>query len=178
MEIEGSTDPLADLEALRRAELRKRLLAQQWSPPLLAAATNAATTKAPPVRSSRKVFSFEKGASALRSPVAYANIIQSRSRTEQIPFSHRSPNAFADDKGATALMMILAPVESAAELDWDAQLLETVEIAPDAVRTLAVERARNVKTYLLQTGKVEGQRITESARGDSSKGSRVYLWLQ
>ena len=178
LEIEGSTDPLTDLEALRRAELRKRLLTQQWSPPLLAAATNAATTKAPPVRSSRKVFSFEKGASALRSPVAYASIIQSRSRTEKIPFSQRSPNALTDDKGANALMMSLAPVESPAELDWDAQLLETVEIAPDAVRTLAVERARNVKTYLLQTGKVEGQRIKESARGDSSKGSRVYLWLQ
>jgi hypothetical protein len=34
------------------------------------------------------------------------------------------------------------------------------------------------ESYLLQTGKVEPQRITESARGTSSKGSRVYVWLQ
>jgi hypothetical protein len=35
-----------------------------------------------------------------------------------------------------------------------------------------------VRAYLLQTGKVEPQRITESARSASSKGSRVYLRLQ
>lgn len=53
-----------------------------------------------------------------------------------------------------------------------------MEIAPDALPLLAAERARNVRAYLLQPGKIEPERITESARGDSSKGSRVYLWLQ
>src|ERR1035441_7595545 len=40
--------------------------------------------------------------------------------------------------------------------------------------TLAGEPARNVRASLLQTGKVEPQRIAESARGAGSKGSRVY----
>ena len=108
----------------------------------------------------------------------YWPLVETKSRTKESPSPYGPATAFADDKGATALMMILAPVEVAAEVDLDAQLLEAVHIAPDALRTLAVERARNVKAYLLQTGKVEGQRITESARGASSKGSRVYLWLQ
>ena len=56
--------------------------------------------------------------------------------------------------------------------------LEAVEMAPDALPTLAGERARNVKAYLVQTGKVEAQRIMVSAQGASSKGSRVYLRLQ
>ena len=75
-------------------------------------------------------------------------------------------------------MLIFAPLGAAADPDGERELLEAVEIAPDALATLAVERARNVKAYLLQTGKVEPQRITESARGASSKGSRVYLRLQ
>ena len=86
--------------------------------------------------------------------------------------------AFADDKGATALMLIFAPAAAAADPDWERELLEAVEIAPDALPTLAGERARNVRAYLVQTGKVEPQRITESARGASSKGSRVYVRLQ
>ena len=75
-------------------------------------------------------------------------------------------------------MLIYAPVLAAADPDWERELLEAVKIAPDALPTLAGERARIVRAYLLQTGKVEPQRITESAPGATSKGSRVYLRLQ
>jgi hypothetical protein len=74
-------------------------------------------------------------------------------------------------------MLIFAPVWAPADPNWERELLEAVAIEPDALPTLAIERARNVKAYLLQTGKVEPQRITESARR-SSKGSRVYVRLQ
>jgi hypothetical protein len=56
--------------------------------------------------------------------------------------------------------------------------LESVAIPPEALPALANERAENVKAYLIQTGRIQPQRITASARGDGSKGSRVYLWLQ
>ena len=75
-------------------------------------------------------------------------------------------------------MMIFAPAGAIRELDWDAQLLETVEIKPEAMQTLAAQRAQNVRAYLLGTGKVDAQRITESARGTLAKGSRVYVRLQ
>ena len=75
-------------------------------------------------------------------------------------------------------MLIFAPAPDATDPDRERELLETVEIAPDALQVLAVERARNVKAYLVQTGKVEAQRITESAGSGSPKGSRVYVQLQ
>ncbi len=178
LEIEGSADPLTDLEALRRAELNKQLLVQKWNAAnLFAATTNAAGTESPPALSSRKAFSFEKGASALSSPVAYSPAVTVESAlTENYP-AQSSLRAFADDKGATALMRIYAPAAVAPDPDWERELLEAVEIAPDALPTLAGERARNVRAYLVQTGKVEPTRITESARG-TDKGSGVYVRLQ
>jgi outer membrane protein OmpA-like peptidoglycan-associated protein len=180
LEIEGSADPVTDLEALRRAELNKQLLVQKWNATanLFTATTNAAATESPPAQSSRKAFSFEKGVSALRGAVAYSSTIPVEpTLTENYP-AESSFRPYADDKGATALMLIFAPAAVAADPDWERALLEAVEIAPDALPTLAGERARNVRAYLLQTGKVEPQRITESAPGATSKGSRVYLRLQ
>jgi hypothetical protein len=110
--------------------------------------------------------------------VAYSSAVPIKSSlTENYP-AQSSLRAFANDKGATALMLIYAPVWAAADPDWDRELLEAVEIAPDALPTLAGERARNVRAYLLQTRKVESQRITASTQGASTKGSRVYVRLQ
>jgi len=180
LEIKGSTDPLTDLEALRREKLNQQLPVQKWNAAanLFLAGTTAAVTEAPSAKSSRKAFTFEKGASALRSPVAYSSAIPIKSTLTENDPVQSSLRAYADDKGATALMLIFAPAWAAADPDWERELLEAVEIAPDALPTLAVERARNVRAYLLQTGKVDPQRITESARGASSKGSRVYVRLQ
>jgi flagellar motor protein MotB len=183
LEIEGNVDPQTDLEALRRATLNQQLLVQKWNAAanLFPAATDAATTESPPAGSSRKAFSFEKGASALRNGAAYSSLFKTQSRitrTNEAPAPHSYAKAFADDKGATALMMILAAAVGAGDPDSERELLEGVELAPEALPRLAAERARNVRAYLLQAGKVEPQRITESARGTGSKGSRVYVRLQ
>jgi len=183
LEIEGSADPLTDIEALRRVELNKQLLVQQWDAAmsLSSARTNDAGAQGPLVQSSRKAFAFDKafdkGASALSSPVACSSAIPIKFTPAEIPPAPSSLRAFADDKGATALMLIFAPA-AAPDLDWERELLEAVEIAPNALPTLAAERARNVRAYLLQSGKLEARRITESGPGASSKGSRVYVRLQ
>jgi len=75
-------------------------------------------------------------------------------------------------------MLIFAPVWVATGSDLDPEPLESEQVAAEALRTLATDRARNIRAYLLETGKVESQRITESHQGSSSKGSRVYLRLQ
>jgi outer membrane protein OmpA-like peptidoglycan-associated protein len=180
LEIEGSADPVTDLAALRRAELNKQLVVHKWNAAanLFPVGTNAAATEAPPARSPGKAFFFEKGTSALRSTAAYSLSVPTKSTLTENSSTRSTLRPFADDKGATALMLIFAPAAAAADSDWERELLETVEIAPDALRVLAVERARNVKAYLIQTGKVEAQRITESAGGGSSKGSRVFVQLQ
>jgi outer membrane protein OmpA-like peptidoglycan-associated protein len=180
LEIEGSTDPLTDLEALRRAELNKQLLAQRWNAAanLFTATTIAAATDSPPAPISRIAFAVHKGASALSSPVANSSAVPIKSALTENNPALSSLTAFADDKGATALMLIYASGWAAPDPDWDRELLEAVEISPNALPTLAGERARNVRAYLLQTGKVESQIITASTQGASTKGSRVYVRLQ
>jgi hypothetical protein len=179
LEIEGSADAQTDLEALRREKLYQRWQVQNWDAALnlFLAETNAAATKALPAQVSRKAVTFKRGASALRSSGVYWPSVTSKATLAETNAAPSSSKVFADDKGATALMLIFAPA-AVADPDWAREFLEAVEIAPEALPTLAVERARNVKAYLLQTGKVEAQRITVSPPVASSKGSRVYVRLQ
>lgn len=83
-------------------------------------------------------------------------------------------------KGAIALMRLSGSLDTDAPPDLEGRLLETVEITPRELQTLAAARARNIKDYLLQTGKVEAERIsfTESTQSVNAKGSRMYLRLQ
>jgi len=134
LEIEGSADPVTDLAALRRAELNKQLVVQKWNAAanLFPVGTNAAATEAPP-RSPGKAFFFEKGTSALRSTAAYSLSVPTKSALTENSSTRSTLRPFADDKGATALMLIFAPAAAAADSDWERELLETVEIAPDAL---------------------------------------------
>jgi hypothetical protein len=180
LEIEGSADPVTDLDALRREKWNQQLPVREWNAAAnpFPVGTNVAAKPSPPFPNVRKTFAFEKGASALRGAPAYSSTIPITSTLTDNHPAQSSLRALADDKGATALMLIFAPAARAADAGWERELLEAVEIAPDALPTLAGERAGNVRAYLLQTGKVEARRVTESARGVSSKGSRVYLRLQ
>ena len=84
----GQRGPVDRPEALRRAELNQQLPVQQWNAAvsLFAAGTNAAATESPPAQSSRKAFAFDKGASALSSPVACSSTIPIKSTlTEDHP---------------------------------------------------------------------------------------------
>ena len=178
LEIEGSLEPVADLAALRLEKLRQQPPVQKPNALLFVAGANNAASVRPTVQSLPKMFSVEKGAAALRSPVPHWPPANTQSRSNETnPVSYPA-KMFADEKGATALMRIFAPEGAAGDPDSERESLEGVEMPPDALPTLASERAETVKSYLVQTGKVQPQRITESARGAGSKGSRVYLWLR
>jgi hypothetical protein len=60
-------------------------------------------------------------------------------------------------------------------------LLNSVSIADQDFQGLAAERAKAVREYIFQTGKVESERLflTEAKPGSlKTEGSRVYLQLQ
>jgi len=178
LEIEGSADTMADLAALRLEKLHQQMPVQKSSALLVSAGTNGATTTKPTVRTFWKAVSDEKGAAALRSPLAFWSPVTAQSKSSETNgFTHHF-RMFADEKGATALMRIFAPEGAAGDPGSEPESLEGVELPPDALPTLASERAGNVRAYLIQKGRIQPQRITESARGAGSKGSRVYLWLQ
>ena len=177
LEIEGSTDGRTDLEALRHGKLNQRSPGQSWSPLLSTGGSGACRVEAAPAAIPRKTFSFEKGAFALSSRVMSSSFFETKSRTQESPFPHGATKAFTDEKGAAALMLVLGPPEAATSWNGDAQLLEDVQLASGALRALAAERAEHVRAYLIQSGKVAAARVTESARGPGSKGSRVYVRL-
>jgi hypothetical protein len=171
---------VSDLEALRREKINRQLPPQNWNAAtnLFLAATNAAIIETAPIRVFREAVSLEKGAASLRSPRAYSSTIPAKSALTENGLVAKSSKASGDVKGATALMPGPAPAAGSNDPDGEHKRLAAVEMAPGALPTLASERAKNVKAYLLRTGKVEPRRITESARGASSSGSRVYVWLQ
>ena len=60
-------------------------------------------------------------------------------------------------------------------------LLATIPISDSDLQALATDRAKAVRAYILQTGKVEDKRLflTENQTGGvRSDGSRVYLQFQ
>jgi len=172
---------VTDLAALRLEKLHQQMPLQKWNAGVkpFGGPTNINIAESPPARNFRKGVAIEKGAAALRSPVAYWAPITLQSKPSETNLLLHPVRMFAnDDKGATALMRIFEPKGATEGPDFERELLESVEIPPEALRTLASERAGNVRAYLLQTGKVQPQRITESARSSGSKGSCVYLWLR
>ena len=78
----------------------------------------------------------------------------------------------------------MLPVKSARsklpQLDLERAVLEGIEISERDFSTLAEDRARQVRDYVLQTGKVDAERVflAKSAGADRGKGSRVYLHLR
>ena len=63
----------------------------------------------------------------------------------------------------------------------EAVLLSTIPISDSGLESLATERAKAVRAYLLQTGKVEDTRLFLNANqtgGERSDGSRAYLQFQ
>jgi hypothetical protein len=176
LEIEGSVDPVADLAALRLDKLHHQLPEQKSKPLLFAADISRDTEATPQVRTLWRTAPNQKGAAALRSSVPFWTTVTNWPGPAETNVSTHL-RMFADERGATALMRVITPQAPREDLDHGSEL-QSVELPPRALPALANERAGTVRTYLIQTGRVQQQRITETARGASSKGSRVYLWLQ
>jgi hypothetical protein len=194
LEIEGSADAGIDGDALRAGKLSKQFRLQKWesllpaaqarispdemkvAPEEYAAFLSEAYARIPPSKAlTERTNQHVRGNDVTSASTTEPKSAGTNNQTARSPWKH-----FSFAKGATALMKNPAPVDSATQLDREGSLLETIEITPADLRALALERSRNVKAYLLQTGKVEAERIsvTESKSSTAAKGSRVYLRLQ
>jgi hypothetical protein len=63
----------------------------------------------------------------------------------------------------------------------EALLLATIAVSDDDLAALATDRAKAVRAYILQSGKVEDARLfltANQAGGVRSDGSRVHLQFQ
>jgi hypothetical protein len=194
LEIAGSVDAPTDRDALQRTALEKQLRTRKWqslgktdrasttpdqitltadersdlvqklfgeaqadgriSPEFLAANTNLAAV----VAMIKPRFSIEKGATLLTRQTSDSG---SKTSTGTIAYSQSKLPPPAD------------PME--------VLLLASIPISDNDLQTVAAERARAVRDYILQTGKVDASRLflTENQTGTvRADGSRAYLQFQ
>jgi hypothetical protein len=82
------------------------------------------------------------------------------------------------EKGATALMK-QEPTPVAEPDIMEQTVLETVKISDEELNELATRRAKVLQQKLLETGKIEAERITLAApESPTNRTARVYFHLQ
>jgi hypothetical protein len=207
LEIEGSIDPDADREGLRRAKLQRRLQLDKW---LSLRKSERATTNPEQVTLTpeerahwvKKLYSEALSKGELKPPEPGANSATAPGESptpagvqggQAAAARLRLPEAKESEKGATLLLeqrtapMVLAAPEpgkaktAGATDPMERALVDNIAVTDDDFAALATDRAKAAREYLLQNGKVESQRvfITEKSSGRAkNQGSRVYLQLR
>lgn len=187
LEIEGSVDAEADRAALRRQKLQKQFRTKKWMA-LRKSEQSRLTPDQMILMPEESAGYLQEAYAAAFSPEAVAARAQKsgvEATTNGLPVKApalRATGADAPVKGATALIKDRrSEVPKMAATDMESQLLALVEITESDFAALAAERAKRVKEYMLQAGKVEAERIFLSEKpedGNGAKGSRVYLHLR
>jgi hypothetical protein len=189
LEISGSTDPVNDRDGLQRTNLDRQLRARKW---LTLRKSERATntvdqvTLTPDERQSlvKKLYHEALADGRITSAIIAANTnlaviaAQVPSRSSKIDkgatfLVKRSEQAATKSSAVAAqprLVAIADPVE--------ALLAAMIPVSDNDLTTLAANRAKAVRAYILQTGKVEATRIflvENQTTGVRSDGSRAYL---
>ncbi len=195
LEIEGSVDATADRNALRRLKLEKAFRTRKWTS-LRKSERSRLTPDQVQLTPDEYITYLKQSYATEFSPDAVAARAQKAGTSPEVAVrpkvnsvavaSPRGASARSAQpeavKGATAL---LAPSKPRApklpRQDMEGQLLEMIEVTEGDFALLASERAKKVKDYILQTGKVEAERVFLAEKSESTegpKGSRVYLHLR
>lgn len=191
LEISGSVDTNADIGGLRALQLEKQLRAQKWQ--ALRKADREASTP------DKIVVAPEERPDLIKALYADAFakglIVTSSNSTTPLPVP-TSQQAFKKtaERGATQLMARTTPTPAAVTTSvagegtssiaadpMEQALLNSISVSDDDFQSLAAQRAKAVREYILQSGKVEPERLflTENkSEGLKTQGPRVYLQLQ
>src|SRR5208282_4673380 len=190
LEISGSVDPDGDREGLQRAALDREIRSKIWT---TLRKSERATNSVDQI-----VLAPDERAHWVKK--LYGEAVADGNITPQLIAANTNlaayaatvlPRRLAIEKGATKLMKSgrTAKAQPAASAGYqtklvpppdpmEAVLLATFPIGESDLETLAASRAKAVRAYLLQTGKVEAARLflkEDQTAGLRSDGSRVYL---
>jgi len=191
LEISGSVDPASDRDGLQRAELDRQLRARKW---LALRKSDRATNTVdqivltPDERKSlvRKLYNEALSDGKITPAIIAAS-------TNLTAIAAQIKSHVSSEKGATLLAkgsqtgVSKSPaVSTQSKLPpladpKEALLAAVIPVGDGDLETLAANRAKAVRAYILQTGKVEATRLflTEGQTGGMrSEGSRVYLQFQ
>jgi Domain of Unknown Function (DUF748) len=197
LEISGSVEPVSDRDGLRRAALDKELRIRKWQALRKSERANITAeqitfTPEERARLVKQLFDEAQAASKITPEVIAANTNLAAVAAQLI-----APRKVSIEKGATILMQGAptaapkpsgsAPVVSTASAlppltdPMETLLLATFPAGEDELATLAADRAKAVRAYILASGKVEAARLflTETQSGGvRSDGRRAYLQLR
>ena len=195
LEISGSVDPASDRDGLQRIALEKEIRTRQWQS--LGKADQAATTPdqivlTPGQRTSwvKKLFSKAEAAGQITPALIAANTnltaavaqLVARSAHNKKGGELQMQSAQSDTTNSHATAAVSTKSKLAPPADpMEVLLLASIPVSDGDLETLAADRAKAVRAYILQSGKVEDTRLflTESQTGGvRSDGSRVYLQFQ
>ncbi len=195
LEIAGSIDPVADRDGLRRASLEKQIRNRLWTS--LRKSERAATTPDQLTLTPEEYAAWVKKlySEAVGKGVINPAFIAAHTNLAAVA-AQIKPSSSAPVKDATLLMQsapsaaskssqaatAVAPTKASVSADpMEIVLMATIPVTDADFQALADERAKAVRAYLLQTGKVEAGRLFLAGNktgGVKSDGSRVYLQFQ
>ena len=177
--IAGSVDPVKDREALARLKLEQklgelRIKELQAAGQKVTAVDSVRLTPEDRERLLKLAYAEAMGLVSSRASSARAETVVAHLTTRQ-NFEPLHKTKAAESKGS-------APSGAVSLADMEAKLIELTEVMPDDFKKLMDDRAATVQGYLLQSGKVEPERITVTASKtvDASfqGANRVNLTLQ
>jgi hypothetical protein len=196
LEISGSIDPVADRDGLRRVSLEEQLHTKKWLS--LRKSERAATAPGQLVLTPEEQTHWIKklyGEAWADGKITPALIAANTNLAAIVALIQ--PGAPQIEKGATLLMKgtpsaaqppsravaaAASPSKPAPPTDpMEVLLLAAIPVTDNDFETLAEDRTKAVRAYILQSGKVEVSRLflTENQTGGvRSDGSRVYVQFQ
>jgi hypothetical protein len=185
LQIEGGYDPVADRDALRKQKLAEQFRQQKW----------AALRKSEQARINPEeiILAAEEYDALLRAE--YNALVQSKADAgaPAAPAPDARPSATAGGRNTApkkgrfekgAMLLVNNPMnvaEFAAPDEMERLVLESVAVTDDDLRQLAAQRAQRVQKEILDTGKIEAERIVlaaEGTGGTTNRASRVYFHLE
>jgi hypothetical protein len=190
LEITGSVDTNADVAGLRALSLEKQLRAQKWR--ALRKSDQEAITpdKVTLTAEERPELVQKLYTDFLAKGLILTNAAGGTNLPVPQPAARRAGSSF--ERGASQLMArdstpaatstpAAASAASSVTDTYELALLNSIPVADQDFQGLAADRAKTVREYVLQNGKVEAERIflTEAKAGSlKTEGPRVYLQLQ
>ncbi len=173
VEIEGQVHPVSDRAALRQRKLEQQLRLAKWTRLRKSEQNFTSPDKIVVAPDERAVLLAELYGKAFPQ-TASGN---SRSTADKLLRPIRP-----ESKGAIALVQQAKPEELASAIaDLQQQLIEAMTIDDAELLALAAERARKVQLYLIQSGKIEAERVylMRSDQGTAAtNGTRALLHLR
>jgi hypothetical protein len=189
LEITGSVDTNADIGGLRALFLEKQLRAQKWQALRKTDQESITPDKVlitPEERPTlvQKLYAdfLAKGLILTNTTTGALPLVPAPTTKRSTTFEHGASQLMSREAAAATPTMSVAGSSTNNVTDaYELALLNSISVADADFQGLASNRAKTVREYILQGGKVEGDRLflTEAKTGSlKTEGPRVYLQLQ